>query len=99
MSSPLYRLNFEKLLADRGESIDRLNAMTYDGVLEPVPNRPHVHSGFWRVAAKGACWVCGARTKWAWADLGYQHPDCDAYPTESGDVTIVRGVRVGGSDE
>jgi hypothetical protein len=50
---------------------------------------------FWRVSRwkPGRCWVCGGWTRWAHLDIGYQHPDCDAYPSEEGDVRIVRGIR------
>lgn len=47
---------------------------------------------FWRPAMPGPCWVCGDETEWAYLDIGWQHPDCDAYPTEDGDVRVVRGV-------
>lgn len=40
----------------------------------------------------GVCWVCGRATCWIYLDLGYQHVDCDAYPTEDGDVVVVEGV-------
>lgn len=41
----------------------------------------------------GTCWVCGEETKWICLDIAYQHEDCDAYPSEEGDVRIVRGVK------
>ena len=47
-------------------------------------------TGFWRPGDRHPCWVCGKPTKWAWLDLGYQHPDCEMYPIESGDVKIVK---------
>lgn len=51
---------------------------------------------FWRddPPTHGACWVCGDETEWILADVGYQHPDCDRYPSPDGDVWIVRGRRV-----
>lgn len=50
---------------------------------------------FWRhnPPKLGACWVCGDQTPWVYLDIAYQHIDCDMYPTENGDVTIIKGVR------
>jgi len=39
------------------------------------------------------CWVCGGPTCWVYLDIGFQHPECDQYPTEEGDVAIVLGRR------
>lgn len=52
------------------------------------------NNDFWRhVPPKpGNCWVCGERTSWIYLDIGYQHLDCDMYPTENGDVVIMGGV-------
>lgn len=48
---------------------------------------------WWKPADRGKCWVCGNPSKWAYLDLGYQHPDCDRYPSPDGDVLIVGGMR------
>lgn len=59
------------------------------------------YTGFWRVSRwlPGKCWVCAGWTRWAYLDMGFQHPDCAAYPSEDGDVRIVRGHREGGTFE
>ena len=51
--------------------------------------------GFWRFDPPEwfPCYVCGDLTMWAWADLAWQHLDCDMYPSPEGDVKIVRGVK------
>ena len=46
----------------------------------------------WEPPTLGRCWVCGELTQWFLLDLGHQHPDCDMFPTEDGDVTIIGGV-------
>lgn len=54
-----------------------------------------LNSDFWRhdPPARGTCWVCGEDTSWIYLDQAFQHPDCDAYPTEDGgDVVIIGGV-------
>jgi hypothetical protein len=40
------------------------------------------------------CWVCGKPTMWIYLDIGHQHPDCDWYPTEDGEVKIIGGKQV-----
>lgn len=50
-------------------------------------------NNFWRPDKPGRCWVCGELTEWAYLDIGYQHLDCEAYPSPEGDVRIVRGVK------
>ena len=51
-------------------------------------------NSFWKPGGEDHCWVCGRMTKWAWADLGWQHRDCEMYPSEDGDVVIIHGKRV-----
>jgi len=48
---------------------------------------------FWRhePPQPSTCWVCGQLTPWVYLDLGYQHIDCDMYPSEHGDVRIIGG--------
>lgn len=41
----------------------------------------------------GECWVCGQQTHTSYLDMGWQHMDCDKFPTSDGDVTIINGVR------
>lgn len=45
-------------------------------------------------SCEGACWVCGGMSTTARLDMvEWQHTDCDAWPTEHGEVIIERGVR------
>jgi hypothetical protein len=41
-----------------------------------------------------SCMVCGHPTCWVELDIGFKHHECDAYPSEEGDVMIVLGLRV-----
>jgi hypothetical protein len=65
------------------------------GLKPKKPKQPEgLYAPFWRVSEPGRCWVCHGRTNWGYLDIGYQHPDCDAYPSEEGDVVVIRGERV-----
>jgi hypothetical protein len=44
----------------------------------------------------GNCYICGDPVEWVYLDIGWQHLDCDEYPSTTGDdakpaVRIVRG--------
>lgn len=50
-------------------------------VLMPEITYHPLNSDFWRGQREDApCWCCGHPTEWIYLDLGYQHPECDAYP-------------------
>lgn len=52
------------------------------------------NNDFWRhVPPKPfKCWVCQGPTSWIYLDIGYQHPDCEMYPSEDGDVVVIGGI-------
>ena len=47
------------------------------------------HTDFWRPGGADRCWVCGRYTVWAYLDINWQHPDCDGFPTEDGQVYVI----------
>ena len=53
--------------------------------------REGIVTDFWRPGGSKPCWVCGEPTEYAFLDMSYQHPDCDGYPSDVGDVRIVNG--------
>lgn len=57
--------------------------MSYEGIV----------TDWWRMDddRMDGCWVCGEPTEWIYLDMGFQHPDCDAYPSDRGHEKIVRG--------
>lgn len=60
--------------------------------MEDHPDQPD----FWHYVPSRIypCWVCGEPTEWIYLDIGYQHPDCEEYPTEDeGMVKIIHGVK------
>jgi len=73
-----------------------------EGVDVPIPDAvAPAEKDFWLPnGGPGPCWVCGAPTNYAYLDLGWQHPDCDAYPAYAGPglpdehVRIIRGHKV-----
>ena len=49
---------------------------------------------FWRPGdgRTGTCWVCGLETDTIYADLGWQHFDCDRWPIDQHrEIQIIRG--------
>jgi hypothetical protein len=56
---------------------------------------PKLAPYFWRhdPPLPHPCWVCGEPTEWVYLDIGFQHIDCDLYPSHEGQVRTVRGVR------
>lgn len=75
---------------------------TDEGVDVPIPDEiVPPDKDFWQpLGGPKPCWVCGAPSNYAYLDIGWQHPDCDAWPEFGGpglpdvEARIIRGHRV-----
>lgn len=68
--------------------------VAYHHALEEQKRVAEEANDWWEPVVPGPCWVCGDDAPLAYLDLGYQHMDCDMFPTPDGDVRIVKGERV-----
>lgn len=60
--------------------------------IDPIIPHPRLPD-FWRhdPPKYGICAACGDKTMWIELDMSYMHPSCDLFPSEEGDVRVIRG--------